>query len=103
MVFKILKKLQAKKFGVPFRKREWYNYRAMAGEERANKRGAIQIFDKNGRYIDCPEIGGFVIYQKNGEKYKYKIVGFENESRNRDYLYDSDYIHPIIEFICKMK
>ena len=103
MVVKILKRLQAKKFGVPFREREWYNYRAMVGEERANKMGAIQIFDENKRYIDCPGIGGFVIYKKNGAEYKYKIVGFKNESMNRDWLFDTDYIHPVIEFVCKMK
>ena len=103
MVVKILKRLQAKKFGVPFRKREWYNYRAMVGEERANEKGAIEIFDENGRYIDCPGIGGFVIYKKNGGEYKYKIVDFKNESRNRDWLYDTDYICPVIEFVCKMK
>lgn len=100
-MFALIKKIQAKRYGVPFRKKEWYNFQAMLPKEEQKEHPHIEIFDRDGKYIHCPGIGGFVTYALKGEKYKYKIVGFKNESRNRDWLYESDYINPIIEFVCK--
>ena len=44
-----------------------------------------------------------VIYNDKGKRYEYKIIGFKNESRNRDWLYDTDYINPVIEHIRKIE
>lgn len=98
---KILRKIRAKKHKVPFMERMWYNYMAMIPkEERENgERRYIIIFDKDGNYIDCPNVGGFVIVYHYGKLYLYKVVRFENESRNRDWLFDGDWIHPIVEFV----
>ena len=97
------RKIKAKKLGIPFRKREWYNYRAMLSKEELPEYSFIEIFNENGRYIDCPPIGGTVIYNIKGKKYLYRVVDFKNESRNRDWLYDTDYINPIIEFVEEIK
>ena len=92
---------QAKKYGVPFCKRMWYNYRAMLPKDILSEKSFIEIFDESGRYIDCPGIGGEVVYNNRGERYRYRVVGFKNESRYRDWLYDTDYIHPVVEFMGK--
>ncbi len=102
-MFTLIRKIQAKIYGVPFRKKEWYNFQAMIPKECQKEAPHIEIFDKDGNYIDCPGIGGIVTYVLKGVKYKYKIVGFKNDSRNRDWLYDTDYINPVIEFVCKIK
>lgn len=69
-------------------------------KERGNgERRYIIIFDKDGNYIDCPNEGGFVTVYHFGKLYLYKVVGFENESRNRDWLFDGDWINPIVEFV----
>lgn len=100
---KISRKRQAKKYGVPFREREWYNFRAMLSKDELTKYSFIEIFDEKGRYIDCPSIGGEVIYNDKGQRYLYRVIDFKNESRNRDWLYDTDYINPVIEFWEKIK
>lgn len=71
----------------------------MLRKEEYNKYPHIHIWDENGNYIPCPECGGEVVFIVKGVRYLYKVVGFKNESRNRDWLYDSDYIYPIIEFL----
>lgn len=100
---RISRKRKAKKYGVPFRERKWYNYRAMLPKDTLAKKSFIEIFDENGHYIDCPPVGGEVIYNDKGQRYLYRIVGFKNESRNRDWLYDSDYICPVVEFLRKVE
>ena len=97
----VSRKRQAKKYGIPFRERKWYNYRAMLPKDELPNKTFIEIFDENDRYIDCPDIGGTVILNDKGSRYTYRVVGFKNESRNRDWLYDTDYINPIIEFVGK--
>lgn len=101
---KLIRRFLAKCYKVPFRKRVWYNLMAMLPKEEieSNNRTFVEIFDKDGFYIDCPSIGGTVIYNQKGTKFLYKIVGFQNESRNRDWMYDTDYINPVIEFIKKI-
>lgn len=91
-------KREAVSNGVPFKTREWYNYRAMLPKEELKKHVFIECFDDKGKYIDCPGIGGEVILNAFGHRFLYKVVGFENESRNRDWLYDTDYINPIIQY-----
>jgi len=99
---KLFRFFMAKRQGVPFRTKEWYNYRAMLSKEELPKYAFIEIFDTNGNYIACPEIGGVVIFNHKGQRFKYRVVGFKNESRNRDWLYDTDYINPVIEYLCKI-
>lgn len=100
---RISRKREAKKYGVPFREREWYNFRAMLSKDSLADNSFIEIFDENGRYIDCPCVGGEVVYNSKGQRYLYRIVGFENESRNRDWLYDMDYINPVVEYLRKLE
>lgn len=99
---KIIRKIKAHIYKVPFKTKEWYNYRAMLFKENLKNKSFIEIFDDKDYYIDCPDIGGKVIYNVCGVKYLYKIIGFENSSKNRDWLYDTDYINPVIEFIKKL-
>lgn len=99
----IPRKMAAKRAGVPFREKKWYNYRAMLSSESLADNTFIEIFDATGRYIDCPSIGREVILNAKGKRYVYRVVGFKNESRNRDWLYDTDYINPVIEFVRKCK
>lgn len=94
---------EAKREGVPFRERMWYNYRAMLYKEILHEKSFIEIFDKDGKYIDCPGIGGEVIYNDHGRRYRYRVIGFKNDSPNRDWLYGSDYIHPVVEYVGKVK
>lgn len=98
---KIFRIIKAKIHKVPFRKEEWYNYSAMKTKQERKSRAFnhIVIFDENGDYISCPKIGGIVTYCHNGKLYKYKIVGFKNDSPNRDWLFYGDWINPIIEFV----
>lgn len=92
---------EAKREGVPFRKRAWYNLRAMLPEYAREGKTFIEIFDEKGHYITCPSVGGEVTLNCKGRLYRYVIVGFENESPNKDWLQDSDYINPIIEYLGK--
>ena len=90
----------AKYYKVPFRQKVWYNYRVMLG--RNNKDNTyVECFDKEGHYI-YPIRGLDVIYYAKGERYVYTIVGFDNDSKDQDWLYDTDYINPIIEFKKKL-
>jgi len=102
--FKQLKrKREAKREGVPYKKRMWYNYRAMLSKDELAEKSFIEIFDENGRYINCPGIGGTIIYNNKGKRYLYEIIGFDNASRCSDWLYDSDYINPIVRYVKKLK
>lgn len=98
-IMKILRRIRAKRYGVPFRKREWYNRLAHIREEDAN---GIIIFGNDDRYIDPPKVGGLVTYRYKKQLYQYRVVGYQNESRYRDWLYNTDYINPIIEFVRKL-
>lgn len=95
------RKHEAKKEGVPFRFKKWYNLRAMLSNNELEKNTFIEIFDNDGRYIDCPSVGGEVILNNHGKRYRYKVVSFQNESRFSDWLYDTDYIFPVIEYLGK--
>lgn len=97
---KILRKIRAKKYGVPFRIRVFYNYLAHVRKE--NYDDGIIIFDDKNDYIDPPRIGGLVTYRYKKQLYQYRVVAYQNENPNRDWFYDTDYIHPIIEFVRKL-
>lgn len=102
--FKSLKrKREAKREGVPYRKRMWYNYRAMLPKKSLAENSFIEIFDKDDHYINCPGVGGTVIYNNKGRRYIYEVIGFDNDSPNKDWLYDSDYINPIVRYVGKCK
>ena len=96
---RIIQFIKAQLLGVPFTTRVWYNFRAMLSKDELLNHSFIEIFDERGSYIDCPPVGGTVIYNIKGKKYLYEVVGFKNESRSRDWLYDTDYINPIIRFV----
>jgi hypothetical protein len=96
---KIIRMIMAAICKVPFRKRVWYNYRAMLPSDHLAGKNFVEIFDENGHYIDCPGVGGTLVYNVNGVRYLYLVIDFKNESRNRDWLYDTDYINPVIEFV----
>lgn len=100
---RIIRKIKSRIYKVPFRDRVWYNLMAMLPVKERKTVGYIDIFDENDNYIDCPKIGGMVKYRYKGNLYLYKIVDFQNESRDRDWIFDTDYIHPIIEFVKKLK
>lgn len=70
-ISKIERKWKAYRYNVPFRNKVWYNYIAMFQRSEWGGKDYIEIFDKDGRYIDCPNIGGLV-------KYRYK--GYEAET-----------------------
>jgi len=63
----------------------------------------IEIFDADGRYIDCPGIGGTVIYNDKGRRYLYEVLGFDLDSPHKDWPYCTDYINPVIQYIGKVK
>lgn len=96
-------KREAKRNSVPFRKRMWYNLQAMYPKVKQVDKSFIECFDVNGKYINCPGIGGTVIYNDKGRRFRYRIVGFQNDSRFRDWLYDSDYINPVVEYLGKAR
>lgn len=99
---KIKRRRLAKKYGVAYTMRVWYNYEAFISKKNRLKESFIEILDNNGKYVSCPAIGGTVVYNDKGSRYLYEIIDFDNESRHKDWLYDSDYIHPIIRFIYKI-
>lgn len=102
--FKSLKrKREAKREGVPYKERMWYNYRAMLSKDRLDEKSFIEIFDADGRYINCPGIGGTVIYNDKGRRFLYEVIGFDNNSPNRDWLYEGDWINPIVRYVEKLK
>lgn len=92
-------KRKAAVLGVPFRTRVWYNYQAFIPKEEYKDKRYVEIFDEQDRYIVCPPVGGTVVYNCKGVRCLYLVVGFKNESPDRDWLYESDYINPVIEFI----
>lgn len=100
---KLWRMIQARMHKVPFRKREWYNFRAYIRKDELSEYNYIEIFDADGKYIECPKVGGQVIYSVHGKKYIYKVIGFRNESSYSDWRYSSDYINPIIEFVKPLK
>lgn len=102
--FKRLKrKREAMREGVPYTKKMWYNYRAMLSKDELAEKSFIEIFGKHNEYICCPGIGGTIIYNNKGKRYLYEIIGFDNASRNSDWLYDYDWINPIVRYIMKCK
>lgn len=102
--FKTLqRKHEAKCYGVPFRQRMWYNCRAMLPKDKLHEHQFIEIFDSDGSYINCPGIGGEVIFNDHGRRYRYRVVDFKNDSANADWLYDGDWINPIVEYVGKVK
>ena len=98
---RLIRKLMAKYYQVPFRQKVWYNYRVMLGRDHKDKT-FVECFDKEGGYIYPIEIGMEVIYYVKGKRYAYTIVDFDNDSKDKDWLYDTDYINPIIEFKRKL-
>lgn len=107
--FKSLKrKREAKREGVPYQARVWYNYqpnnyRPMLPKSRLAEKSFIEIFDADGRYIKCPDVGGTVIYNDKGRRFLYEVIGFDNDSPNSDWLYDDDWINPIVRYVGKLK
>ena len=99
-MLKILRKILARYYKIPFQKKEWYNYQVMIGRDHEDKT-FVECFDKEGNYI-YPIKGLEVIYHVKGKRYVYKIVGFDNDSRDKDWLYATDHINPIIEFKRKL-
>lgn len=103
----IIRIVRAMLNNVPFRKKVWYNFRAYIRDNEIEKYPHIEIFDKTkdkySNYIPCPDIGGTVIYNESGRRYLYKVIGFKNESSLRDWLYQSDNLNPIIEFMRPLK
>ena len=94
---------KARRYHVPFRKKVWYNWMVYTLKEERNSTDGIVVFDKDGCYISCPKIGGVVKYRCKGDLYSYRVVGFDNDSPYKDWLFESDRIYPIIEFISKVE
>lgn len=102
--FKSMKrKREAKREGVPYEERMWYNYRAMLPKDRLAEKSFIEIFDADGYYIKCPGIGGTVIYNDKGRRFLYEVIGFDNDPPSRDWLYHDDWINPIVRYVGKQK
>lgn len=75
--FKSLKrKREAKRDGVPYKERMWYNYRAMLSKASLTEESFIEIFDADGSYINCPGIGGTVMIYKR----EYPVLQVGDES-----------------------
>ena len=101
-MIKLIRKILARRLGVPFQVTVWYNYRAMLPKNELEGETFVECFDEDGKYIYPPEKGENVIYNIKGERYVYKIIGFNNDRRDKDWLYATDYINPIIEFMKKL-
>lgn len=97
------RRLEAKRYGIPFQEKMWYNYSAMLPKETLHEKSFIEIFGENGCYINCPGIGGEVIYNDRGKRYRYRVIGFDNDSPNKDWLYVDDWINPIVEYVGKIQ
>ena len=76
--------LLAKLYTVTFEKKVWYNYRAMLPKNELEGKTFVECFDANGKYIYPPEKGENVIYNIQGQRFLYKIVGFDNDRRDKD-------------------
>ena len=83
------------------KKKEWYNYRAMLGTDVSGDT-FIECLDDNNKYILPPKKGEEVIYNVKGKRYVYIVVGFEDDSPNRDWLFGYDWVNPIIQFKKKL-
>lgn len=96
----LLKRREAKRECVPYKKRMWYNYRAMLSKDSLAEESFIEIFDESGRYISCPGIGGTVIYNNKGRRYLYEIVGFYTMTYDewQGYLKEMGYDGPEMPF-----
>ena len=103
LIMRFLKRREAKKYGVPYKERMWWHYECMLGTQHRDEHPHLECFDEKGKYINCPPIGGEVTYYDKGNRYVYRIVDFDNESRDRDWLYDGDWINPICEFVRKIE
>ena len=99
---KLIRKLLAILYHVPFEVTVWYNYRAMLPKNKLEGKTFVECFDANGKYIYPPEKGENVIYNIQGQRFLYKIVGFDNDRRDKDWLYSTDYINPIIQFVKRL-
>lgn len=99
---KLIRKLRAKHYHVPFEVTVWYNYRAMLPKNELEGKTFVECFDEDGKYIYPPKKGENVIYNIKGERYVYKIIGFNNDRRDKDWLYATDYINPIIQFVKRL-
>lgn len=93
------KRRECRRLGIPFRKKEWYNYRINALPEMADEYGHICVFDQEGNYIRPPKKGDTVVYRKHGLFYLYRIVGFDNGNPCSDWRHHWDWVDPVIEYI----
>ena len=98
----LIGRLFAKINHVPYKTKVWYNFQAYISESRYKEYNFVLIFDKDHRYIPCPTIGSYITYCVHGDYYKYKVVGFDNNNRDSDWLNPSDYINPIIQYVNKL-
>ena len=103
LIIRFIRLIRALINKAPFIKKEWYNYQAMIPRAKYGEHTFIECFDKNGKYISCPNEGGTVVYNIEGKRYLYQIIGFKNSSRYSDWLYDTDYINPVIQFVKPIK
>ena len=101
-MIKLIRKILARRLGVPFQVTVWYNYRAMLPKKELEGKTFVECFDEEGKYIFPPEKGENVIYNIQGQRYLYKIVGFDNMNPWSDWLYSTDYINPIIQFVKRL-
>lgn len=98
----LVRRFLARKYKVPYQTRIWYNYQAMLSKDEYDESNFVVIFDFRGKYIPCPKTGETVTYHIQGNDYQYRIVGFDNDRVDRDWLYPTDYINPIIQFVKKL-
>ena len=74
-MIKIIRKLLAWHYKVPFRQKVWYNCQAMLGRDHEYKT-FVECFDKDGNYI-YPIKGLDVIYYVKGKRYVYTGLVFK--------------------------
>lgn len=66
----------------PIKIRTMYNYQLTLDEKNYNTSSYIEVLDKKGNYIECPQVGKTVIYCINGEKFLYKLIDIDTNARN---------------------
>lgn len=66
----------------PIKVRTMYNYQLTLDEKNYNTNSYIEVLDKKGNYIECPQVGKTVIYYINGEKFLYKLIDIDTNARN---------------------
>ena len=97
---RFLRVIAAKRYGVKFRVKEWYNFAAHIHKSDWKYYFLIECFDETGAYIDCPRMGGTLVVNDHGKRrFLYRVVGFRNGSAMGDWIYDSDIYNPISEFV----